>query len=97
MARNSQQLVRDFRQSGLTQKQFCRDNSVTLSTLQYHLRKQQKAEGASHDRTGVRSGTTGGHFVSLPFPLKDRSNTFIIYGAFSSDDIANILASYSER
>ena len=97
MAHNSKQLARDFRQSGLTQKQFCRDKSVPLSTLRYHIRKQQKAEGVSLNQTGFRSGTTGGHFLSLPFPVKNSSNTFIIYGAFSPDDIAKILSLYGER
>ena len=38
------QLVADYRASGKTQAEYCRETRISVSTLQYHGRRQRKSE-----------------------------------------------------
>lgn len=43
MQRKTQEVVTAFQASKLTQKAFCEKNSIGMSTLQYHLKKNRRA------------------------------------------------------
>jgi len=42
MRRKTQEVITAFQASKLTQKAFCEKNSIGMSTLQYHLKKNRK-------------------------------------------------------
>ena len=43
MQRKTQDIVTSFHTSNLTRKEFCEKNSIGMSTLQYHLKKNRRA------------------------------------------------------
>ncbi len=43
MQRKTQDVIAAFQASKLTQKAFCEKNSIGMSTLQYHLKKNRRA------------------------------------------------------
>jgi hypothetical protein len=43
MQRKTQEVITAFQASKLTQKAFCEKNSIGMSTLQYHLKKNRRA------------------------------------------------------
>ena len=40
-------IVRDFRRSGLTQADFCRQRSISLASFRYHFHKPQPSKDSS--------------------------------------------------
>ena len=53
----------DFRRSGLTQAQFCRQRDISLASFRYHFYKPRSSKpAASDDRT---SAGAGNHFLPV--------------------------------
>lgn len=42
MAQNTEKLVSAYKSSGLTQREFCKNRGIAVSSLQYHLLKSKK-------------------------------------------------------
>jgi orotate phosphoribosyltransferase-like protein len=42
MQHSTETIVSQYKASGLTQKEFCNSKSISLNTLQYHLKKSRK-------------------------------------------------------
>lgn len=50
-------ILRDFQDSGMTQKVFCRDRGLPISTLQYWLNRERKRSRATRGTELVPIGT----------------------------------------
>jgi hypothetical protein len=86
MPHTTRELVAEFHSSKLPQKLFCKERSISLSTLQYHLQKFRK-NGTSADDSASRP-----RFVPLvpQLPVK-RSSTVIIKGEWSFAELVELV------
>ena len=86
MAHSTCELVTAFHSSKLTRKTFCKERSIAVSTLQYHLQKYAK------DRTSAGSTSVGPRFVPIvPQLSAKRAPTIIIKGDFSLSEIVEFV------
>lgn len=85
MSYDTKELLTQYKKSGLTRKEFCNKNSVSISTLQYHFGKSKQI---SHIQKSPRPG-----FVSVPVsrPAPVPSTIVVIRGNYSPGEIAVIL------
>jgi len=79
-------LVAEFQSSNLTQKTFCKERSIPLSTLQYHLQKNRK-----FSKTGQQAIPQFVPFIAQATPTR-RTPALIIRGDFSIVEIVEILS-----
>ena len=82
MRQNTEQLISDYRTSKLSQKAFCKEKSIPLSTLQYHLQKSKnKVQRPSNEFIPILPGV-------LP---KHLSTIIILRGDFSISRVAELV------
>jgi hypothetical protein len=82
MPHNTEQLIREYRASKLSQKAFCKEKNIPLSTLQYHLQKSRsKAQTPSNEFIPILPGV-------LP---KHPSTIIILRGDFSIPRVAELV------
>jgi hypothetical protein len=83
MAIETAGIVARYRSSGLTQKAFCASESISISTLQYHLQKSKRAETVSAKNPG---------FISLSAPNASESRSVVVVrGRLGIAEICTIL------
>jgi hypothetical protein len=77
-------LATRYRASGLTQKAFCDQDSVSISALRYHLYRKRKPAGAALQSTS---------FVSLPVRSTSclTGTVVVIRGTFEPTAIAELV------
>jgi hypothetical protein len=85
MSYETKDLVKRYRSSGMTQKDFCDKNSVPLSTLQYHLHKNKRTSKP------FKVSVPGFIPVSLPKPPQTTSSMVIIRGIYSPTQITEMV------
>jgi transposase-like protein len=56
-----QQVLAAYRASGMTQKAFCREHSISLSTLGYWLRRERESENGASGMVQIRAGAETDH------------------------------------
>lgn len=85
MAHRTRGLAARYRSSGLTQSQFCKNQSVSLSTLHYHLRRDRNA-------SPLPLATSPGFvpLTVLPSNLPERT-IVMIRGRFSVAELSQLL------
>jgi len=85
MSHDTKELLTQYKRSGLTRKEFCNKNSVSISTLQYHF-------GKSKQNTHIQKSLSAG-FISVPVsrPVPVSSTIVVIRGNYSPGEIAVIL------
>lgn len=86
------QLIDQYQNSGLTQKKFCSQNSISLSSLQYHLRKR-KAKAVDSPKKFLQLIATG----NSGRQAHNASTIIVIRGIFSSREIADILSTTGQQ
>ena len=58
MARKrSEDVLQEYRESGLTQQEFCKKKGISLSVLQYQMKRER--QGAPHQFVRVGGSTSG--------------------------------------
>jgi hypothetical protein len=85
MPRKTAEVVAQFYASGLTQKAFCAQQSISPSLLQYHLRKSRQSSQAS-----------AGSFLALDSSSEHapiECAVLILQGTFTLRQIATLVAS----
>jgi hypothetical protein len=87
MQRKTQDVVTAYQASKLSQKAFCEKNSIGMSTLQYHLKKNRKASKPKTDE-----------FIPIiprPDYLSSDATIVIINGKFSVSQMSDLLSRIS--
>jgi hypothetical protein len=85
----SSDLISRFQASGLTQKQFCTTESISVSTLQYHLKKSRS------ETIGLSAAPA---FISLPREGESKVSTLVILkGRFSLPELSEFIGSLGSR
>lgn len=90
-------LVTQFRESGLTQETFCKNNDISLERLRYHLYKKKPANAAKNGNRGCDRKKSPS-FISFQQPIGDllpqkstTSNYTIVHGKFSCKQLAELI------
>ncbi len=85
MAINSSEIVTRFHSSGLTQKAFCATESISVSALQYHLKKIKRAQPESQPKAPS--------FISLSAQndCSASRSVVVVRGRFGVSEICSIL------
>jgi hypothetical protein len=98
MAQDTKQLVRQYRKSGLTRKQFCARKGISVSALQYHLGKERRVHVAGIGEAAAES--TPGHFVRVDAGdgnRRSRSRTvMVIRGEFGREELCELMRALGE-
>lgn len=93
MAFDTNHLISQLKESGLTQRAFCEKNEIPVSTLAYHLRKQKNGE------SGDNKTPAQGQFIPVSFNKNSESNDtcsiILVKGAFSPESISALIRSAS--
>lgn len=95
MNHSNEALVTQFRESGLTQETFCKNNTIPLERLRYHLYKKNRTKSRIANRT--RNQEKSHSFISFQqpeqsLPPKDTSSKYtIVYGTFTCKQIAELI------
>lgn len=96
MDQANESLVAQFRESGLTQEAFCKNNDISLERLRYYLYKKKTAiaRNDNHSRNPKKTPS----FVSFQQPAEQLlsqkgtvSNYTIVHGTFSSKQLAEFI------
>lgn len=89
MAHDTTELIKQYRESGLTQKKFCDKFKLPLSTLQYHL----------HKSTWQQKNSSVSRFISFPAPIQPLTGATIVMvrGSFTPDQIVEIIGFGEKR
>jgi hypothetical protein len=95
MVLSSETLVTHFKESGLTQETFCKNNNIPIERLRYYLYKKSR----SKIKTGKRriNPKRTQTFVSFPQPSEplltknSASNYTIVHGAFTHQQLAMLI------
>ena len=97
MTISNDNLVTLFKKSGLTQKEFCETNGITLERLRYHLYKKNRRK--SNSKNDIQKNKSSHTFISFNkpgyIPLKtdqNISNSYtIIHGKFTYNQLAKLV------
>lgn len=97
MDQASDALVTQFRESGLNQETFCKNNDISLERLRYHLYKKKPANAGKNGNRG-RDRKKSPSFISFQQPTEQllsqkgtASNYTIVHGTFSSKQLAELI------
>jgi len=94
MAYDTNHIITQFKESGLTQKAFCEKNQVPSSTLAYHLRKQKNAQAVNGRKRPVQD-----QFIPVSLTGNSGSNVpcsiIIVKGNFSLESLSALIRSAS--
>jgi hypothetical protein len=85
MPYNTQELLTQYKKSGLTRKEFCKKNSISLTALQYHFDKSKQVTSSQKQPRPS--------FISVPVsaPAPVSSTIVVIRGNYSASEIAAII------
>lgn len=97
MDQSNETLVTQFKESGLTQETFCKNNNIPLERLRYHLYKRKRSK-TTNDNSG-RNRKKSHSFISFQQPTepvlpqqKDNvSNYTIVHGTFTRQQLAELI------
>lgn len=95
MGHSNETLVTQFKESGLTQETFCKNNNIPLERLRYHLYKKNRTKSRTANRT--RNQERSHSFISFQqpaqsLPPKDTALKYtIVYGAFTCKQLAELI------
>jgi len=96
MDQSNETLVTQFRESGLTQETFCKNNNISLERLRYYLYKKKPAiaKNGNHGRNRKKPPS----FISFQQPTEQvlsqkcsASNYTIVHGTFSCKQLAELI------
>jgi hypothetical protein len=85
MRHTTQELVAAYHSSRLPQKAFCKERSIPLSTLHYHLQKHKK------DKTSAEGLPLRPRFVPIVPQLIRRRPTIIIKADLSVPELVELI------
>ncbi|MBN2285728.1 MAG: hypothetical protein JXI43_04730 [Tissierellales bacterium] len=95
MDHSNEALVTQFKESGLTQETFCKNNGIPLERLRYHLYKKNRIKSRTTNR--IRKQEKSHSFISFQqpaqcLPPKDTASKYtIVYGAFTYKQLAELI------
>jgi hypothetical protein len=96
MEQANESLVTQFRESGLTQEAFCKNNDISLERLRYYLYKKKPAIARNDNHGRNRKKTPS--FISFQQPAEQVlsqkcpvSNYTIVHGTFSCKQLAELI------
>lgn len=94
MAFDTNHLIAQLKESGLTQRAFCEKNEIPVSTLAYHLRKQKNAQTGSDQKTPFQD-----QFIPVSLTGNSGPNgpcsIIIVNGTFSLESLSALIRSAS--
>jgi hypothetical protein len=101
MDHSNEALVAQFKESGLTQESFCKNNNIPLERLRYHLYKKKRSKTRTTNHSGDHKKSHA--FISFEQPAEHFlskntvSNYTIVHGAFTYKQLAELIRELGGR
>jgi hypothetical protein len=96
MDQSNEVMVAQFKDSGLTQEAFCKNNNIALERLRYHLYKNSRPKANPGNQSSHRQNNHS--FISFPQPAprsvlanNETSQYTIIHGTFTCQQLAELI------